>query len=141
MAEINVVNVELGQTDWLAWLRFRKKTILLVEDSPNDVEQIRVAAEHEGFELVTASTAEQALGILHENGRKFILAMVDVGLPRMDGWTFRRIAGERWPNLRVWMISGTENALEHLPSGIPITMLWKSSEYHAAFRELKRIIS
>jgi len=140
MSELNVVKLDVGTTDWLAWLRFRKKTILLVEDSPNDVEQIRVAAEHEGFELVTASTAEQALGILHENGRKFILALVDVGLPRMDGWAFRRIASERWPELRVWMISGSEHLLTSLPKGIPITLLLKNENYHHAFRELKRTL-
>lgn len=142
MAEINVVNVDV-KTDWLdlfSFFRRRKNTILLVEDEANDVELIRRAAEFEGYALVVAETAEQAIGILHENGKKFVLAIVDVGLPRMDGWTFRQIAAERWPAMRIWMISGSEMAFQGLPQGVPVTLLWKSADYHAVFRELKKML-
>lgn len=140
MADINVVNLDVGKPDWFAMFRRKRNTVLLVEDDSKDADLIRIAASDEGFDLVVAETAEQALGILHENGKKFVLALVDVGLPRMSGWTFRRIASERWPDLRVWMISGSEHMLTELPKGIPVTLLLKSTDYHAVFRELKKTL-
>ena len=139
MSEINVVKLDANHIDWLAIFHFRRKnTVLLVEDNANDIELIRVAAEDEGFAVVVAETAEQAVGILHENGKKFILALVDVSLPRMSGWHFYEVVRVRWPKLRIWMMSGSENAFEGLPKGIPVTLLWKSSNYHPVFRELKK---
>jgi len=59
-------------------------TALVVEDDAKSAELIRMQLEAEGFKVLQASTAEEA--ILLAGQQPFSLITVDIMLPNMDGW-------------------------------------------------------
>jgi two-component system, cell cycle response regulator DivK len=62
-----------------------KKTILYVEDNPDNRNLIRRVLEAEGYALIEASNASAALSTL-ENGNPDLILM-DINMPDMDGYT------------------------------------------------------
>ena len=74
-----------------------REKILIVDDDRNIGELLRLYLEKEGFETAIATDGEQALSMFAESG--FSLVLLDVMMPRMDGWeTCRRIrAGSEVP--------------------------------------------
>jgi PAS domain S-box-containing protein len=59
-------------------------TALVVEDDPKSSELIRVQLEAEGFKVLSAASAEQALVIAQQ--QPLALITLDIMLPDMDGW-------------------------------------------------------
>lgn len=128
------LNVDLGQ--WLFPNR-KPKTILLVEDDPITVRLIDRCAEDAGYRLEVATTAEEALGILHANGKRFVVAMIDVNLPSMDGWRLRRVIIDSWPSLAVVVMSSAPESFFDMPIGERLSVMIKPSNYGEFFRTLK----
>ncbi len=62
--------------------------ILIVDDNPANLKLIRVLLESEGYEVRTASDAEEALEALTTLRPRLIL--VDLQLPGMDGFELTR---------------------------------------------------
>jgi len=62
--------------------------ILIVEDNPVNLKLTKVLLVKEGYEVKTASNAEDALSVLA--GFKPRLILMDVQLPGMDGLTLTR---------------------------------------------------
>ncbi|MUT64545.1 response regulator transcription factor [Paenibacillus sp. NEAU-GSW1] len=58
--------------------------LLVVDDDPNIRELVVLFLRREGFEVVEAKDGEDALARLEEY--KLDLAVIDVMMPRMDGW-------------------------------------------------------
>jgi len=65
--------------------QIQKSTILYVEDNPDNRSLIRRVLEAEGYAVVEAINATQALEKL-ENG-SVDLVLMDINLPEMDGYT------------------------------------------------------
>jgi CheY-like chemotaxis protein len=63
--------------------------ILIVDDHPTNLKLIRVVLEGEGYEVRTASDADEALAVLPEFQPKLIL--MDIQLPGMDGLELTRL--------------------------------------------------
>jgi len=61
-----------------------KTTILYVEDDSNNRTLVRRVLEAEGYQLVDAANASQAMGCLKE--RKIDLILMDINMPEMDGY-------------------------------------------------------
>ena len=61
-----------------------KSTILYVEDDFNNRTLVRRVLEAEGYQLVDAANASQAMGCLKE--RKIDLILMDINMPEMDGY-------------------------------------------------------
>ncbi len=74
---------------------FSHPRILLVEDEPAIAETVTYALSTDGFDPVWCATGQTALAAL-EAGR-FALAIVDVGLPDMNGFYLFRDISARWP--------------------------------------------
>jgi CheY-like chemotaxis protein len=62
------------------------RTALVVEDDPHSAQLIRVQLEAEGFTVLHATTAEEALNLAAQ--QPLALITLDIMLPRMDGWEF-----------------------------------------------------
>jgi len=62
--------------------------ILVVDDDPHIRELVRVFLRREGFETAEAADGVEALARLESAGAD--LAVVDVMMPRMDGWALCR---------------------------------------------------
>lgn len=65
-----------------------KPKILIVEDDKHNLELLRVVLETHGFEIITATTGEEALTAAREE--KPALIMMDMQMPVMDGYTATR---------------------------------------------------
>src|SRR5215470_14805989 len=62
--------------------------ILIVDDNPTNLKLMRVLLGKEDYEIRTAETAEEALGLLDSFQPKLIL--MDIQLPGMDGLELTR---------------------------------------------------
>jgi CheY-like chemotaxis protein len=70
--------------------------ILVVEDNDDVREMMAVTLELEGHEVATAVNGRDALEKLHSAERRPCLILLDLMMPVMNGWEFRR-ALERDP--------------------------------------------
>ncbi|MBG6215485.1 PAS domain S-box-containing protein [Cryobacterium sp. CAN_C2] len=61
-------------------------TALVVEDDPKSAKLVRLLLEAEGFQVIVASSGEEALDLAR--GGPLSLITLDVQLPGMDGWKF-----------------------------------------------------
>ena len=66
----------------------KKATILIVEDSPDIADSLADAFRFDGFDVLKAATAVQALQIASEHRPELIL--MDIQLPDMDGLAVAR---------------------------------------------------
>lgn len=126
---------DLGQWSFPLFRR-KPRCVLVVEDDVSTALLIRRAAEAEGFVFEIATTAEEAIGILHANGRRFVLAMIDVNLPSMDGWELRQRLTDLWPKLSIVVMSGAPESFENMPIGQRLSVLIKPGCYGDFFRML-----
>lgn len=80
-------------------------TILIVDDSPTGVAELRGLLESEGFTVLTALRAEEALDLL--DSAKVDIAVTEALLPGMDGFQFveRVRDNPRYTNLPVIMLT------------------------------------
>lgn len=64
-------------------------TILVVDDDPNLQRVITRFLALDGFQTVVASNGQEALTYLRGGGTACVI-LLDLRMPVMDGWTFRR---------------------------------------------------
>ena len=85
-------------------LEFDKRpiTVLLVEDSPFFLRQVKKVLEEQEFTVITATNGEEGLKALGEH-RDIELIVSDIEMPKMDGFTFVRKLRENpaWKDLPV----------------------------------------
>jgi CheY-like chemotaxis protein len=65
-------------------------TILVVEDEPPIRELLIDILTDEGYPVATASNGMQALNFLRQSEELPKLILLDMMMPMMDGWTFRK---------------------------------------------------
>jgi CheY-like chemotaxis protein len=63
------------------------KTILIADDDPTIIKLLQVNLEMEGYDVVTASDGQDAVEKAAE--RKPDLIILDIMMPRLDGWAAR----------------------------------------------------
>jgi DNA-binding response OmpR family regulator len=90
------------------------ETILLVEDEDGVRALVRKFLERSGYQVIEASSGDQALGLAHKHGDKIDLLLTDVVLPRMSGSELARRLVDMYPQTRVLYMSGyTDDAIVH----------------------------
>lgn len=82
--------------------------ILVVDDDPDIVDMLRDALESAGHRVVTAGDGLEALERLRTIQPSLIL--LDMRMPRMDGWEFARAARERGNTAPVVVITAAGDA-------------------------------
>jgi len=65
-----------------------REPVLVVDDNPENLKLVRVLLQTEGYEVLTAQDAEQALTLLKNTRPRLIL--MDLQLPGMDGLELTR---------------------------------------------------
>jgi CheY-like chemotaxis protein len=95
-----------------------RSLVLLAEDE----EHLRRATQRMlgrlGYEVVAAADGVDALLRFRQNLDDIGLAMIDLSMPRMDGWTTLKAMHELRPNTPVILVSGYDEQLamrEHTP--------------------------
>jgi len=84
----------------------RPSRILIVEDNDDARESLRLLLELDGHQVMAAASGEDGLG--QAMSREFEIALVDIGLPGIDGFEVaRRMRGmERGADVRLVAITG-----------------------------------
>ncbi len=92
--------------------------ILVVDDEPEILRSLKGMLEDEGFSVLTASSAEEAIKSLKEN--QVNLAVLDVYLPGMTGLEFLKTVRPEFPDLPAIVMTGQgsyENAFSAVKLG------------------------
>jgi PAS domain S-box-containing protein len=89
----------------------RRGTILLVEDEDTVRRFAKLALERHGYQVVEASTPEDALALAADGGRAFSLLLTDVVMPRISGPELAGRLTTIRPGLPVLYMSGYPSAL------------------------------
>jgi CheY-like chemotaxis protein len=65
-------------------------TVLVVEDDQDALDVIATVIEEAGYEVMRAGNGREALRQLHESQGRCDLILLDLLMPVMNGWDFRR---------------------------------------------------
>jgi DNA-binding response OmpR family regulator len=87
------------------------QTVLIVDDEPDIVILLRLALEAAGYSTVEATDGQEALDVIREEHPDVVL--LDVMMPRMDGWTTLEHIGETGENPRVIMVTAKTASRDH----------------------------
>lgn len=79
---------------------------LIVEDEPGILALLQSVFEAQGFQVVPASTAEEALLAIDSFQARVDLLVADVRLPKLNGVNLAKLLRARYPGMRVLFISG-----------------------------------
>lgn len=85
------------------------RKVLVVEDNPDNREFIRALLVSDGHAVDVAPGVEDALALLdqrQQGTRPFDLVITDVGLLDGSGWELVSAARNRWPSLRIGIVTG-----------------------------------
>lgn len=94
------------------------KSVLIVDDEPLIARLCAQVLEDEGFETHSANDPEDGLRMLSED--KFDLLLVDLRMPKIDGFRLMELARRQQPHIAVIMMTGLgtmETAMEALRRG------------------------
>ncbi len=84
-------------------------TILVVDDDADVLKLVSLILSSRGYEVVTASGAENALGKANKLGRAPDLLLTDVVMPGLSGPMLADRLSETNPKLRVLFMSGYDD--------------------------------
>ena len=84
------------------------KKILVAEDEQNIREFVVINLKRAGYDCVEAASGEEALRVYEQAGGDFDVAVLDIMMPKMDGYEFTRTLRETNNNLPVLMVSAKE---------------------------------
>jgi CheY-like chemotaxis protein len=90
-----------------------KNSILVVDDEDALRTVLSSELESEGYIVATAGDGDEAISILQ--GKVFDLVLLDIKMPRVDGFEVLRFIKERYPATKVIMLTGfadLKNAIE-----------------------------
>jgi CheY-like chemotaxis protein len=101
-------------------------TVLIIEDDPDSREVITEILKTEGHELVAVANGREAMNTLR-SGFRPCLIILDMLMPGMDGWQFRRAqcADEVLAKIPVVVVSGVRAARNSALQGGAVAFLSK----------------
>src|ERR1044071_791137 len=68
----------------------RQRTVVVVEDDPDTLDAIATILEDAGCDVLRAGNGREALRRLHDCEGRCDLILLDLLMPVMNGWDFRR---------------------------------------------------
>ncbi len=84
------------------------RRVLLVEDHPDSREFMQALLESDGHVVDTASGLEEAIQRLQDAAPQYEVLVTDIGLPDGSGWDLITVARERYPAMRLGVVTGWE---------------------------------
>ena len=103
-----------------------QETLLIAEDEPAVRNLVASALRNDGYKLLLAASAEDALAIVDAHRGAIDLLLTDAIMPGKSGVELASLLTERYPRLRVIIMSGyTEETLQVGDRNARVTMLQK----------------
>ncbi|MEP6493959.1 MAG: ATP-binding protein [bacterium] len=84
------------------------RRVLLVEDHPDSREFMQALLESDGHTVDTATGIQEAKEMLEKATPLYEVLVTDIGLPDGSGWDLIVHARERWPLMRIGVVTGWE---------------------------------
>jgi DNA-binding response OmpR family regulator len=100
-------------------------TVLLADDETMIRDMTARTLRDQGFEVLTASSGDEALRLAREKSGAIDLLVTDLVMPEMSGIELARRLGAKIPGLRVLFMSGYGNAALATHRGRPPEFLRK----------------
>src|SRR5258708_4064887 len=113
------------------------ETVLVVDDDANPRESLELALDKNGYKVLSAADAREALGILDRSPVDVVVT--DLRMPDLDGLQFYQFVRQRAPSVPVIMISGqasVEAAVSAMRDGV-VDFLTKPF----SLTEIRRVIA
>lgn len=79
------------------------KKVMVVDDEPDILKVIQTRLEASGYETILASNGEEALKVI--GNTKPDLILLDILMPKMDGYTFLREVKKRRVNVPIIVLT------------------------------------
>jgi PAS domain S-box-containing protein len=84
------------------------RRVLLVEDHPDSREFMQALLESDGHKVDTATGVSEAMELLQSATEVYEVLVTDIGLSDGSGWDLTTFARERWPSMRIGIVTGWE---------------------------------
>jgi CheY-like chemotaxis protein len=84
------------------------RRVLLVEDHPDSREFMQALLESDGHTVDTAGGVEAAMALLQSTPSMYEVIVTDIGLSDGSGWDLISFTRERWPSVRIGVVTGWE---------------------------------
>jgi CheY-like chemotaxis protein len=81
------------------------RSLLVIDDDRDNLEQMKSVLELRGFSVLTASSGFEALRMLHAN-RAVDSVVCDLGMPGMNGWDVASELARSSPETPVYLVTG-----------------------------------
>ncbi len=94
--------------------------VLVVDDEPPVLRLVRIILEDAGFNVLTAGTGQEALGLLCAHHIDAVLT--DLKMPGMSGIDLMREAYRHRPDLAICCMTGHWEDFQLLPKAVPVIL-------------------
>jgi CheY-like chemotaxis protein len=120
-------------------LKIDMETILLVENDADIRESLVELLELRGYQVTATDDGHKALERL-ETGPLPCLIILDLMLPAMSGWEFRRrqLADNRWSDIPVVLLSGVNNLPQESRRLKAVAFLLKPINFDSLYETIGR---
>lgn len=88
------------------------KFVLIVEDEESIRKFVKINLERDGFKVLEAETGEKGLEIARREN--IDIAILDIMLPKMDGFQVCKILREEFPNLGIIMLTAKSQDMDKI---------------------------
>ncbi|HEX3646500.1 MAG TPA: PAS domain S-box protein [Vicinamibacterales bacterium] len=117
------------------------ETLLVVEDEPSVRNLVASALRHDGYRLLIASSAEEALAAADAHQGPIDLLLTDAMMPGKSGFELANLMASRRPGIPVIVMSGyTEETLDVAGLKNPIVLLQKPFTPRELRRRIREVL-
>ena len=121
--------------------RHGEETLLIVEDEPSVRNLVASALRHDGYHLLIASSAEEALAVADAHDGPIDLLLTDAMMPGKSGVELANLMAERRPATPVIIMSGYTDEILDVPGmKEPIAVLQKPFTPRELRRRIREVL-
>jgi two-component system, cell cycle sensor histidine kinase and response regulator CckA len=118
------------------------ETILFVEDEPRQLILMQKFLASEGFNVLTAKDGAEAVQIHLQNKQEIALVVLDLGLPKLNGWEAYKLMKETDPRIKAIFATGfmSHEIEAHLEKGELSAVIMKPYQLHEVATKICSVI-
>jgi PAS domain S-box-containing protein len=118
------------------------ETILFVEDEPRQLILMEKFLATEGFNVLTAKDGAEAVQIHVQKKQEIDLVVLDLGLPKLNGWEAYKLMKETDPRIKAIFATGfmSREIEAHLEKGELSGVIMKPYQLHEVVTKISTVI-